>query len=71
MGILSDTELGKLAKLIVGDIGIYVDRVIADRKPKAASKSKPDTRPAPAPEQGARMPDKPLIRGEVRPHLGQ
>ena len=104
LGDLSDTELQKVMELIVEDISVYVDRVIANRHPRSTPKAKADTPAAPSPKtvdkpvravanmpttkptdrpvqtavesantrpnsgaaQPSKVPDKPLIRGELR-----
>lgn len=52
LGDLSDTELQKVMELIVEDISVYVDRVIANRHPRSAPKAKtspiPESAPKPA-----------------------
>ena len=82
MGDLSDAELRRLAKLIAGDIGSYVERVVAARRLKAAPKAKTDVpvavteaavqpaaaAPVQTPLAPEATPDKPLIHGEVREH---
>ena len=50
LGDLSDTELQKVMELIVEDIGVYVDRVIANRRPRSAPKAKANTPAAPSPK---------------------
>ena len=106
LGDLSDTELQKVMELIVEDISVYVDRVIANRRPRSTPKAKADTPAAPSPKtvdkpvravanmpttkptdrpvqtavesantrpnlgaaQPSKVPDKPLVNGEVREH---